>query len=294
MKLGIIGMSEGNGHPYSWSAIFNGYDSESMKNCPFPAIPEYLEKQNFPEDGLGQYGHVTHIWTQDRSISDHIARASKIDNVVDGMLDMIGEVGAVLLARDDAENHFKMARPFIEAGIPVFIDKPLALSEKGAKKILDAQKYDNQIFSCTSLRFAKELKLSEQDKNQIGSIRHVEASVPKKWETYAVHIIEPIIAQLPERGRLKRVIPLEKNGIRMCLVEWERVSAYIKVTGSTPSPIKIEFFGEKGNVEKRFKNAYASFRASLEYFMLIINKDRQNFERAETLEVIQIIEKGRI
>ena len=24
LKLGIIGLSEGNGHPYSWSAIFNG------------------------------------------------------------------------------------------------------------------------------------------------------------------------------------------------------------------------------------------------------------------------------
>lgn len=26
ISLGIIGMTPGNGHPYSWSAIFNGYD----------------------------------------------------------------------------------------------------------------------------------------------------------------------------------------------------------------------------------------------------------------------------
>ena len=31
LKLGVIGMSEGNGHPYSWSAIFNGFDREEMK-----------------------------------------------------------------------------------------------------------------------------------------------------------------------------------------------------------------------------------------------------------------------
>ena len=31
LKLGVIGLSEGNGHPYSWSAIFNGYDSVEME-----------------------------------------------------------------------------------------------------------------------------------------------------------------------------------------------------------------------------------------------------------------------
>ena len=45
LKLGIIGISEGNGHPYSWSAIFNGYNEEYMIQCPFESIPEYLSKQ---------------------------------------------------------------------------------------------------------------------------------------------------------------------------------------------------------------------------------------------------------
>jgi hypothetical protein len=28
VRLGIIGASPGNGHPYSWSAFFNGYDEK--------------------------------------------------------------------------------------------------------------------------------------------------------------------------------------------------------------------------------------------------------------------------
>ena len=40
IKLGIIGMSDGNGHPYSWSAIFNGYNRDEMQKCTFPVIPE--------------------------------------------------------------------------------------------------------------------------------------------------------------------------------------------------------------------------------------------------------------
>ena len=32
VKIGVIGMSPGNGHPYSWSAIINGdYNEKAMQ-----------------------------------------------------------------------------------------------------------------------------------------------------------------------------------------------------------------------------------------------------------------------
>ena len=43
IRLAMLGMTEGNGHPYSWSAIFNGYDRDLMtRECPFAGIPQYL------------------------------------------------------------------------------------------------------------------------------------------------------------------------------------------------------------------------------------------------------------
>ena len=30
LRIGILGMTSGNGHPYSWSAMFNGYDRDEM------------------------------------------------------------------------------------------------------------------------------------------------------------------------------------------------------------------------------------------------------------------------
>ena len=124
LKLGIIGLSEGNGHPYSWSAIFNGYDSKYMKDCPYPVIPEYLSKQNFPKDQI-KNAQVTHIWTQDPKISEHIEKDSKIPFIVNNYLDLIDKVDAVLLARDDPENHYKMSKPFIENGIDRAVSDPL-------------------------------------------------------------------------------------------------------------------------------------------------------------------------
>ena len=43
IRLAMLGMVEGNGHPYSWSAIINGgFDAATIKDCPYAAIPQYL------------------------------------------------------------------------------------------------------------------------------------------------------------------------------------------------------------------------------------------------------------
>ena len=72
LQLGMMGMSPGNGHPYSWSAIINGdYDEKAMANCGYAGIPVYLAANR---DTLGIEGaQVTHVWTQDQTISMHIA-----------------------------------------------------------------------------------------------------------------------------------------------------------------------------------------------------------------------------
>ena len=77
-RLGAIGLSPGNGHPYSWAAIFNGYDTASMADCPFPAIPEYLATQAEqpgpvadPEDG------GVHAGIETLSLSDPSAVAER-------------------------------------------------------------------------------------------------------------------------------------------------------------------------------------------------------------------------
>jgi len=192
LKLGIIGLSEGNGHPYSWSAIFNGYNQKYMRNCPFPVIPQYLSKQKFPDDAI-KNAKVTHIWTQNKSLSKHIAKASNIDNVVYAYKDLIGKVDAILLARDDYQNHYEMSKPFIEAGLPVYIDKPLTNTLRDAKKIYSLEKFKNQIFTCSALSYAKEFQVKKDKIKQLGLIKYIDACIAKDWEKYSIHIIEPVL-----------------------------------------------------------------------------------------------------
>ncbi len=108
LRLGIIGMSPGNAHPYSWSSIINGvYDGDEINRIGYPGVTNYL---NHYKDDLGISGaRVTHVWAQEPEISRSIAMSSGIPHHVDQYCDMIGEVDAVILARDDPDRHREMA-----------------------------------------------------------------------------------------------------------------------------------------------------------------------------------------
>lgn len=45
IKIGIIGFNEGNGHPYSFSAIINGYKKIYFKKIGYKNILKYLENK---------------------------------------------------------------------------------------------------------------------------------------------------------------------------------------------------------------------------------------------------------
>jgi predicted dehydrogenase len=293
LKLGVIGLSPGNGHPYSWSAIFNGYDQAAMESCGFPVIPRYLEKQQFPKDAIAE-ATVTHVWSQDRKIATHIAKAALIDNVVDHYADMIGQVDGVLLARDDAETHSQFATPFLQAGLPIYIDKPLALSVVSAKQLIDQQQYPGQLFSCSALRYAKEFMLSELEFAQLGHLRHIHATVPKDWDKYAVHVIDPILMLAKDRGTVKRIRAWRNKDTTTLGVEYsEGLQVLVSTMGSSSAPLTLRVMGDLGWKDLFFQDTYFAFKSALfEFVQGIIHKDVR-IDPDFMLEVVGLIEAGR-
>lgn len=296
LRLGIVGLSEGNGHPYSWSAIFNGYDVEQMASCPFPVIPEYLSRQSFPEDAIAGV-RVTHIWTQDKRLSMHIAKASCIDVVVDQPSDMLGHIDALLLARDDAESHYNLALPFLESGLPLYIDKPLALSEKDAVRLLNKQVYPGQIFSCSALRYAEELKMTKEIERKVGELKHIIAMTPKYWDTYAMHVIDPalqlfgIVDRVEFESRLIKAKDEESRCLDITLEDERRLTLYS--LADTACPISFTCIGSKGTVILTFRDTFSAFKAALRDFVKVIETRVHAVEEAHLLNCCRILERGR-
>ncbi len=293
IRLGVIGLSQGNGHPYSWSAIFNGYDPVAMEACGFPVIPRYLEKQRFPEDAIAE-ARVTHVWAQDKKIASHIAKAACIETVADRYTDMIGQIDGVLLARDDAETHYEFAVPFLDAGIPIYIDKPLALTVAGANRLLNLQRYPGQIFSCSALRYAKEFQLSHADRAKIGGLRHIHATVPKDWDKYAVHVIEPLLLLANERGAVERIQTWRNDDSTTLAARFSGgLHALISAMGLSHAPLALRVMGDLGWTDLFFQDTYSAFKSALlEFVQGIIHRDIR-IDKDFMLEVVSLIESGR-
>jgi hypothetical protein len=264
-----------------------------MEDCGFPVIPRYLEKQAFPADAIEQ-ARVTHVWANEPAVAAHIAKAGLIDHVVADYRDMIGHVDALLLARDDAETHELYAAAFLDAGIPVYIDKPLALSLDSAHRILARQQYPGQVFSCSALKYAAELMLSEQERQQLGRIRLVQATVPKDWDRYAMHAIDPILLLAAPQGPLLDT-HVVRHGEVSCLTARYDDGLVVQVTasGSVVAPIAIRFHGELGWTSKMFADSFAAFRAALHDFVQgVIHRDVRSSPQS-MLAAVALLEAGR-
>ncbi len=293
LKLGIIGESSGNGHPFSWSAICNGYSYEFMKTCPYPAIPKYLFTKTWPESAI-KHVTVSHIWTQNLISSKYIAACANIPNVVENIEDMFGNVDGILLARDDFENHYENSKNILSNGIPLFIDKPIATNLIDLDSIMSLQKYDNQVFTCSSLRFSDELKISKKDQLKYRDVKYIEASTPNSWEKYSIHLIEPIIANFKSRGKLKNMNIIFKNSsITKVLVNWSGLNAVITSYGNKCNvPISINYFGKEVSTQKILVDPFYAFKKSIEAFIEMIRYKNNIIPFSDTVETVSIIECG--
>jgi len=84
--------------------------------------------------------------------------------IVDSIPELLKRVDAVLLESVDGRPHLEQARPVIEAGKILFIDKPLANSLADAIAIADlAKKHNVPWFSSSSLRFGSQVTALKTD-----------------------------------------------------------------------------------------------------------------------------------
>ena len=289
-KLGIIGLSPGNGHPYSWSAIFNGYDRQRMREIPFH-ISSYLDRQD-PDTMCIESAGVTHIWTQDPEISRAVARAARIENICDNISDMIGHVDAVLLARDDGENHLEMARPFIEADVPLFIDKPLATSAADLAAFAKYYRAGKPLMSCSSTRYARKIIEAAKD-DSIGKILTANAFTSKYWSTYAIHIIEGIYAVMGPGVESVRNVGRAGEEIVHLQYQDGRHAVLQTFKGTDYFPC-FSFFGENKCVTFEDTDAFFMFKNTLVHFIEMLDSGKAPVDWRETVETCKIIIAGRM
>jgi len=129
-RIGIVGSD--NSHAIAFSQIANDPNNPNH-------VPGF---------------EATHLYGLDQVRNREVAQLGKIKNIVSDPQDMAGEVDVAFIEFRHGGLHLEYAKPFIENGTPVFIDKPLAANTADARKLIQlAREKDVLMTSFSTLRF---------------------------------------------------------------------------------------------------------------------------------------------
>ena len=288
IKTGMIGISLGNGHPYSWSAIVNGYDEIEIKKCRFKVIPNYLMLyKNIP---LNKNIIISHIWTQDFKESVKIAKASNIPFIAKNLKDLVSEVDCIIFARDDRSFLKKFSKQLIASKKPIFIDKPIATNKIELNKILSIQVYNDQIFSSSFSRFCKETQLTSLEKKKIGNLKKINCIGPKNSKKYLIHLVDPIVFNFCSKNEIRSIKKNVNNKTKKISVTWKTgLKTNFILTGKLNTKFSFEYIGSKSSQIKIINDPYLGFKKSLIYFFKNMYKGTFHKQHNNHYNIVSIL-----
>jgi predicted dehydrogenase len=288
IELGVIGVNEGNGHPYSFASIVNGYSDAGFAAADWDVIHDYLREKDDSEFGFPGV-EVTHAWTQDEAETERLCRAARIPNAVSDREDMVGAVDGVLLLRDDHEVHLEIAKPFLEAGHHVFVDKPLST---GPDELREFRPYleSGTVTSCSGMRYARELDAPRSDPDRYGRIKLVRGAIIKGWERYGIHLLDgifnvvdrqPVSVTAVGAGHPSMAIRLEDDAL-----------VQIDALGDVSDAFDVTFYGTDLTTSHRIRDNFTAFRRTLWRFIQTIRTGDPVIPPEHTVKLMCVLIAG--
>jgi predicted dehydrogenase len=289
VRVGIVGMSEGNGHPFSFSSIVNGFSDEGLAEAGWPGIHAYVRRRDPSEFGVGDL-RITHAWTQDRATTEKLCRASMIENACASLDDFRGAVDAVIIARDDPESHWPIAQPFLDAGLPVFVDKPLAVDAATLRRFIPFLE-KGRLMSCSGLRYATELDEPRSRLADYGRMKLARGVVVNSWEQYGIHMLEGIFGVL--RARPVAVQRHPAGHASMAVESDDGTLVLVDALDDSATTFRIDFHGTELSTAHEVRDNFGMFRRALWRFEGMIRTGEPPIPPRHTVDLMRVLIAGR-
>ena len=236
-NIGMVGLNPGNGHPYSFSAVFNGFNQDALDEfCEFSLIRKYLRDFHDGRDFIPE-ARVSHIWTENADVSRKIAAVSRIPHIASSLDELVESVDAILFARDDVWNHWEMSKKIFASGKPLFMDKLLSPDRSELAHFAECA-HNYPLMTSSSFRWSALVDAAAQLLSS-AELATVYGAAPCIWERYAPHLLEPLfhlignqVVSVQNAGaeNADTVILTFANGVQAVLQVFERLSLPLELT----------------------------------------------------------------
>ena len=212
--------------------------------------------------------------------------------IVDSIEALLAKVDVVLIESVDGRPHLEQARPVMEAGKRVFIDKPFAASLADAREIVRlSTQTGTPFFSCSCARFMPDIMnlranagVGKVTKAQGSSPLHVAKGHPDLFY-YGVHGVEALYTVLGP-GCVKVSRRIEGN-LDVTTGVWRdgRIGVFRGVKKGKYKPI-AKVWGTDGETATQAGFSYQGLLAAMAEFF---HTGKQPIDPAETLEMFEFM-----
>ena len=253
IRIGIIGSD--NSHADAFSSLIN------IPNAKTGAF-EYPDCK------------VTMIYGVEEARTKEVAEIGKIETIVSDPAEMIGNVDAVMIVFRHGGLHAQYAKPFLKAGIPVWLDKPFTIANEEAKELIELSKETGTILTGGSTcKFCYDVLMLKNDVENgyyIGKMQTATMNFPGTWENeygglyfYGAHLVEMACAAFGYD--MKSVWATKHNGDVVAVVKYDNYHVTLNfIDGSVHNVCQV--IGTEGTLERRL-NITLAYRHGLDEYI---------------------------
>ncbi|MSS73964.1 MAG: Gfo/Idh/MocA family oxidoreductase [Candidatus Latescibacteria bacterium] len=277
IRLGLVG-GAGAYHGRAFSALINGLAEGQARPEGWPAFTPQVEG-----------ARIVSVWDPDRGTAEALAQVFGIARVADRMEDAADGADGVIVTDDMTKRHHHRAKPFLRAGVPTFIDKPLASDVEEAAELVDlAVKHGTPMMSASSLRYAKETEDLRANPGALGNILAATAVCRGELIYYGIHPLELAVSILGTGVR--SVQNVGREGQNVVQIDYrDGRSLVLIVYAGISSPFQLNLYGDKGWRQVVVTDSAAFYSNLLGKVAEMCHSKRPPIPYAETLEIIRIL-----
>lgn len=244
-------------------------------------------------------GKVVAVWGETPTAGQAFAQQMGIRRWVSTLEELCGEVDGVLVCGRWGEDHLWQARPFLEAGLPTFVDKPLAHTLSAAQALIDlARAHQAPLMSGTALRFAREVQTLVADRARLGRLTLVASTGPafgtlsdpraQQLAFYGIHAAELLVSLAGSEGQVisHQATPY---GYLVSLVYPDGHMGVLHLPRSTRPYYHVAVYGDEGCHTVEIIDVNGFYSELLRRFLQMIRSRVPAVPPEDSLEALRIL-----
>lgn len=246
---------------------------------------------------------ATHVWGETKAFARAAAEKGEIPTIVRTCQEMVGEVDAVVVDHRHGEDHLPAAMPFLEARVPLFIDKPFCYRRaQGRKFLARARQLKVPVCSFSTLPKQASFKQLQKDVKKLGRLYTVVSSGPcdikSKWGGvffYGIHQVDLILRLTGYDFYGTQVVKGKGQNHSANILFRSGTVGTMNLVGEGRTPFHLSVLGEKGRIDREIISDESMYLNGIKDFVRMFKTGRTD-ETDETMlgpvAVLESLEKS--